>query len=318
MRTGNKLTALTVKNANKPGLYGDGHGLYLQVSSSRAKSWLFRFMRNGTARKMGLGPLHTVSLAEARKRAAEARLSLHDGQDPIDARAALRAAEHVERAQAITFEQCAAAFIAANETAWKNKKHRDQWRSTFRPSKRGQRLFPPATDQINALPVSTIDTDLIVKILEPIWIEKPETASRVRGRIEAILNWATVRGYRKGENPARWRGHLANVLPHRGRVRKVKHHAALPYDALPAFMRELRSKEGLSSRALEFTILTAARTSEAINAKWNEIDLDLRLWTIPSERMKAGKEHRVPLSARTVAVLRMLPCTSESVFTGST
>jgi integrase len=317
MRTGNKLSTLTIKNATKPGLYGDGHGLYLQVSVYGTKAWLFRFMRNGVARKMGLGALHTVSLAEARKRAAEARLAVHDGADPIDARAAGRQASRLETAKAITFKECAEAYIAANEAGWKNGKHRDQWVATFNPTYRGKRTFPAVTEAINDLPVGSIDTGLVLKVIEPIWATKPETASRVRGRIESILNWATTRNYRNGENPARWRGHLDNVLPHRAKIQKVKHHDALRYAEMPTFMADLRRKEGVSARALEFTVLTAARTGEAIYAEWPEFDLKAKLWTIPAARMKAGKAHRVPLSDRAIAVLEALPRDGEFVFPGS-
>jgi len=317
MRTGNKLNALTIKNATKPGLYSDGHGLSLQVSVYGTKAWLFRFMRDGVARKMGLGALHTVSLAEARKRAAEARLAVHDGEDPIEARAARRAASRLETAKAITFKECAEAYVKANEAGWKNEKHRDQWIATFNRTSRGKRTFPAVTEAINDLPVGSIDTGLVLKVIEPIWATKPETASRVRGRIESILNWATTRNYRSGENPARWRGHLDNVLPHRAKIRKVKHHDALPYAEMPAFMADLRRKEGVSARALEFTVLTAARTGEAIHATWPEFDLKAKLWTIPAARMKGAKEHRVPLSDRVIAALEALPRDGKFVFPGS-
>ncbi|QAY95146.1 integrase [Methylovirgula ligni] len=317
MRSGNRLTALTIKNADKPGLYGDGHGLYLQVSAFGTKSWLFRFMRNGVARKMGLGALHTVSLGDARKRAAAARLAVHDGEDPIEMRAAARAATRVEKAKAITFKECAEAYIKANESTWKNLKHRDQWHATFNQTKRGKKTFPAATAAINDLPVVAIDTGLILKALEPIWHKTPETASRVRGRIEAVLNWAAVRNYRSGENPARWRGHLDNVLPLPGKVQRVKHHPAVPYAEMPAFMADLRSREGVSARALEFTILTAVRTCESIGATWKEFDLDAKVWTIPADRMKAGKEHRVPLSDRTIVAIASLPREGKYVFPGA-
>jgi integrase len=321
MRVGNKLTALSIKNATKPGLYGDGHGLYLQVSQFGTKSWLFRFMLNGTARKMGLGALHTVSLAEARKRAAAARLAVHDDEDPIEARTASRTAREsaakVEAAKAITFAQCAEAYIAANQAGWKNRKHRDQWVATFNPTKRGRKTFPAATAAINDLPIHSIDTGLVLKAIEPIWTSTPETASRVRGRIEAVLNWATTRNYRSGENPARWRGHLNNVLPNRTKVRRVAHHSALPFADAPAFMAALRSRFSISARALEFTILTAARTGETILATWAEFDLDAGVWIVPAERMKAEREHRVPLSNRTIEILRSLPRAGKFVFPGA-
>jgi hypothetical protein len=221
-----------VRNASKPGLYGDGHGLYLQVSKYGTKAWLFRYMMSGVARKMGLGPIHTIiSLAEARRRASEARIMVHDGIDPIDVRKESRAKLRVEAAKAITFKECADKYIEANEAGWRNKKHRDQWASTFNETKRGSRVFPALTEAINDLPVAGIDTALVLKVLEPIWKTTPETASGARGRMEAILDWAKVRSYRAGENPARWKGHLDHVLPARSAVAPVQHRKALPYAA---------------------------------------------------------------------------------------
>ena len=196
MRQGSKLTAMAVRNATKPGLYGDGHGLYLQVSAFETKAWVFRYMVDGRARKMGLGPLHTISLAEARKRAAEARLRVHDGIDPIDDHKAQRARKRLEAAKAMTFKACADRYIEANREGWKNSKHADQWFSTFNATARGSLKFPAATDAINELPVAAIDTGLVLKVLEPIWTKTPESASRIRGRIESVLDWAKVRGYR--------------------------------------------------------------------------------------------------------------------------
>jgi integrase len=317
-REGNKLSAAAVRAASKPGLYGDGHGLYLQVSAFDTKAWVFRYMIDGRARKMGLGPLHTVSLADARKRAEIARLKVLDGVDPIDDAEAKRAARKLEAARAMTFKDCADAYIKANRSGWKNDKHAAQWGATFNETKRGKRIFPSATAVLNDLPVSAIDTGLVRKVLEPIWYSTPETASRVRGRIERVLAWATVAGYRSGDNPARWAGHLKELLPTKTKVAAVEHHNALPYRDLPGFMRELTAQDSVSARALEFTILTAARTGEAIGAKWAEIDFDAKLWTIPSERMKAGKEHRVPLSDRTVATIEALLRDGDFVFMGAT
>jgi hypothetical protein len=206
MREGNKLSAASVRTANKPGLKADGDNLYLQVSKFGTKAWLFRYMKNGVARKMGLGAVHTVSLAEARKRAAEARLKVHDGIDPIDQRKASRVRERVAAARAITFKACADRYIEANRAGWRNAKHGDQWIATFNETRRGERKYPALTAAINDLPVDAIDTALVLKVLEPIWQEKPETANRARGRIESVLSWATVRGHRAGDNPARWRG----------------------------------------------------------------------------------------------------------------
>ena len=208
----------------------------------------------------------------------------------------------------VTFRQCAERYVAAHEPAWKNSKHKAQWRATL-----GTYCYPVFGD----VAVGAIDVGLVTKALEPIWTTKPETAGRVRGRMEAILDWATVRGYRTGDNPARWKGHLDKLLPARGKVRRVKHHAALPYPEVPAFVPLLREREGLSARALEFVILTAARTSEAIGARWSEIDLANKVWTIPRDRMKGGREHRVPLSDRAIEIIASLPREAEYVFPGA-
>jgi integrase len=243
---------------------------------------------------MGMGPLHTINLAEARKRAGEHRLQRHDGIDPIDARRTERLKAQLEAAKAITFKECAESYIKAHRAGWRNGKHAGQWEAT---------LTTYAEPVVGELSVQAIDTALVLKVLEPIWTEKPETAGRVRGRIEAVLDWAKVRGFRVGENPARWRGHLDKLLPARGKVRRVEHHAALPYNELQAFLEALREQEGIAARALEFTILTAARTGETMLARWSELDLLDKTWTVPAERMKAYREHRVPLSARALALL---------------
>lgn len=292
-------------------------GCIVQISPSGAKSWIFRYMRDGRSHKMGLGPVHTVSLAEARKRAADARLAVHDGRDPIEARAATLAAQRLAAAKTISFKQCAEAYIAANQSAWKNSKHRAQWSATFNATRRDNKVFPAATKIINDLPVSAIDTGLVWRVLEPIWAVKPETASRIRGRIETVLDWASTRGYRSGDNPARWRGHLENVLPPRSKVRRVKHHSALSISRAPALMAELRKLSIVSARALELAILTAARTGEAIAATWAELDLDAGIWTIPASRMKAAREHRVPLSDRALEILRSMPRKGPFVFPGA-
>jgi integrase len=289
-----KLTALKINKANRPGMYGDGGGLYLRVTDEGAKNWVFRFMLNGRARWMGMGPLHTVTLAEARKRAGDHRLRRHDGIDPIEARRVERQQARLDAAKAITFKECADNYIKAHRAGWRNGKHAGQWEAT---------LATYAEPVIGKLSVQSIDTALVLKVLEPIWTTKPETAGRVRGRIEVILDWAKVRGYRAGENPARWRGHLDKLLPARGKVRRVEHHAALPYAELPGFLAALREQEGIAASALEFTILTAARTGETIGARWNELDLLAKTWTVPAARMKAHREHRVPLSARALAIL---------------
>jgi integrase len=289
-----KLTILSVRQARRRGLYGDGGGLFLQVSESGAKSWVFRFKKNGRLRVMGLGPTHTVSLAEARDKARECRKQRLDGMDPIDARRGRQLAARLEAAKGMTFAECASAYIATHRAGWRNAKHAAQWSAT---------LATYVDPVFGNLPVQAIDVGLVLRALEAIWTAKPETASRVRGRIESVLDWATARGYRAGENPARWRGHLENLLPRRSKVRRVEHHAALPYAELPEFMAELRLKNGAAPRALEFAILTAARTGEVIGATWAEIDLEAGLWTVPAGRMKAGREHRVPLSASAFAIL---------------
>jgi len=278
-------------------MYADGGGLYLQISRSGTKSWIFRFAMEGREREMGLGPLHTIGLSDARLLAAEARKLKLKGQDPIEARKAERQAKRLDDARAMTFKQAAAAYIKANKAGWKNAKHAAQWEAT---------LAAYADPIFGALPVAAVDTGLVMKALEAIWTEKPETASRLRGRVESVLDWATARGYRNGENPARWRGHLEKLLPARSKVKAVEHHAALPYRELPKFMTALRDQAGNGARALEFAILTAARTGEVIGATWDEIDLDAETWTVPKERMKAKREHRVFLSDSAVAVLKPL------------
>ncbi len=306
MWTTGRLTALKVMRATgKPGMYADGGGLYLQVTPGGA-SWIYRYMLKGCAREMGLGPLALYGLQEARAKALDARRLRHEGVDPIEAKRAARATAWLDAAKAMTFKQCAEAHIKAHRAGWRNAKHAAQWEAT---------LATYAEPIIGALPVQAIDTALVMKVLEQevrdapkessvaLWAAKPETASRLRGRMESILDWAKVRGYREGENPARWRGHLDKLLPPRSKVRKVEHHAALSYPVLPGFLVALRQQEGIAARALEFTILTAARTGETINATWGEVDLIAKVWTVPSHRMKAGKEHRVPLSDRALAIL---------------
>jgi integrase len=304
-RTTGRLTALAVERAKKkPGLLADGGGLYLQVTSNGA-SWIYRFMLNGRSREMGLGPLSLFGLQDARAKALDARRLRHAGVDPIEARNAVRAAGRILEAKAITFRQCAEGYIKAHRTGWRNTKHAGQWEAT---------LATYADPIIGALPVQSIDTGLVMKVLEQelrdrtdravaMWRARPETASRLRGRIESILDWAKVRGYREGENPARWRGHLDKLLPPRAKVRKVEHHAALPYSELPNFMIALQAQEGVAARAMEFLILCAARTGEVIGARWGEIDIPEKLWTVPPERMKAEKEHRVPLADRALAII---------------
>jgi len=293
-----------------PGFHHDGGGLYLQVREGRgdfSRSWVFRYTRQGKARIMGLGPLDTIGLADARHKAREARKLLLEGIDPIDERDARRTAQRIEKATTMTFRQCAEAYIAAHQAGWKNPKHAAQWPATL-----AEYVYP----FFGGLPVQAVDVGLVMKAIEPIWATKPETASRVRGRIESVLDWAKARGYREGENPARWRGHLENLLPKRSKVRRVEHHAALPYAEIGAFIAELHEQVGTSAHALEFTILTAGRTGEVLGAKWSEINLADCLWIVPAERMKAAKEHRVPLSGAALAILGEPGTPGDYVFPG--
>jgi integrase len=260
-----------------------------------------------TLAKWASAGLPKVGLADARKKAAEQRLLLVDKIDPIERRKAERGAKKIEAARAMTFDDCAAAYIKAHEAGWRHaKKHHAQWTNSL------TRYVSPVC---GSLPVRAVDVALVMKVLEPIWTTKPETAVRVRGRIEAVLDWAKVRGFRDGDNPARWRGHLSNLLTPRPKLRAVKHYAALPYLEISSFMSELRSHHGVAAAALEFLILTAARTSEVIGARWGEIDWATRMWTIPASRMKGAREHRVPLSSAALAILdRMKARGGEFIF----
>jgi integrase len=307
------------KLMKKPGRHAVGpQGLYLQITGDNGRSWIYRYQRDGKQRHMGLGSagLDGLSLEEAREKASDQR-RLHKRQiDPLAAREAAIAAEKLKEARGTTFKECATRYIEANETAWKNEVHRKQWASTLEAY-----VYPIIGD----LPVSSIDTVLVLKVLEQklpgetktLWASKPETASRVRGRIERVLDWAKGREFREGENPARWRGHLENQLPHKSKNRKVKHHKALPYNELGAFMARLRAKVDISAKALEFTILTAARTGETIGAQRSEIDMVRRVWTVPAERMKASKEHRVPLSDRAIEIIESLKHNEAFLFPGA-
>ena len=285
-----KLTALRVRSLNTPGRYSDGSGLYLQVRDAQHRSWLFRYARHGKGHWLGLGPAADVTLAEARDKARDCRRRLLDGLDPIEARRAEQTAN-----SGVTFKTVALQYIAAHESTWRNPVHRAQWNSTLEAY-----AFP----QLGDLPVSAVAVAHVMKVLEPIWREKPETASRLRGRLESVLDYAAARGWRTGDNPARWRGHLQNLLPARAKVARVEHHAALPWREIAGFMAALRDQPGIGARALEFTILTAARTGETIGARWSEIDMEAAAWIVPGERMKAGREHRVPLTDTALAVLR--------------
>ena len=291
----NRLSAVKVAGAKMPGFYADGDGLYLQVTDSGSRSWVFQFKAGGRTRDMGLGSLSTVGLAEARRMAAECRRQRLQGIDPIEARKLGRMQAQLDAARSLTFDDCRDRFIVSHRAAWANNKHLKQWQSTLKTY---------VTPVFGALPVQNVDVALVMKALEPIWTTKTETASRVRGRIERILDWAKARGFRQGENPARWRGHLDILLAPRAKVRRVKHHAALPYRELPGFLLKIRQRDAVAARALEFAILTATRTGEVLGAHWDEIDLENKVWTVPASRMKARREHRVPLSAAAFAVVK--------------
>jgi integrase len=288
-----RLSTLTISRA-KPGMHPDGRGLYLQVSGPSARSWVFRYTINGRTHYLGLGSAYTIDLKRAREDARRAREMVHDGIDPIEHRKTKRMQQRLDAVKAMTFDECAEAYIAAHDPSWSNPKHRQQWRNTLRDY---------ASPVFGDLAVSAVDTGLVLKVLEPLWTSRPETASRLRGRIESVLDWAKVRGLRDGENPARWKGHLDHLLPARSKVRKVQHHAALPYGEINALVTLLRAQKGITPRALEFAILTAARTGEVLGAKWSEIDTAAAMWTIPAGRMKGGREHRIPLCDRALAII---------------
>jgi integrase len=294
------LTAKRVEREKRQGRYRDGHirGLYLQIGPTGGKSWLLRFERDGRERWLGLGPLDVVDLKTARERARAARLLLLDGVDPIDHKKAERAKLAAAKARMLTFREAAQAYFDQHEGKWKNAKHANQVLGTLR-----QYAYPV----LGNMAVADIGVPEILRAIEPHWHSKTETMSRVRGRIESVLDWAGVRGYRQGDNPARWKGHLSEVLPARGQIKKTVNHPAMPHTELPAFVLDLRKREGVAARALEFGILTVARTGEVIGARWSELDLDNRLWVIPGSRMKGGREHRVPLSERAMELLRALP-----------
>lgn len=290
------------------GMHNDGDGLYLAVRDSGSRAWVFRYRDRvtGKLRDKGLGPFPSVSLSEARKAVDGLRADLRAGTDPIQAKREAVQAAKLERAKEKTFRDCRDAFIKAHKAGWRNAKHGQQWTNT---------LDAHAADLL-PLPVQAIDTALVLDALGPIWTKKTETATRVRQRIEAVLDWATARGYRSGENPARWRGHLENLLPKPSKVRKVKHHKALPYEEMGAFWKELAAVDTLASRALRLIILANVRAGEATGARWEEIDLKGKVWTIPADRMKAGKDHRVPLSSELVTMLEAMPHRNGWLFPG--
>jgi integrase len=295
----NRLSARTVATLKKPGRHADGGGLYLVVAKSGAKRWVFLFRFGGPLKEMGLGGLTRVNLAEARRLAEWCRTTLAKGLNPIEAR---KAAGRVR-----TFGECADEFVASMEGKWRNQTHHRQWVMTL----------TRYTAEIRSMPVNMVETAFVLRILKPLWQRIPETAARLRSRIEKVLDAARAKGYREGENPARWRGHLETLLPPRQKLTRG-HHAAMPYAEVPSFMARLRAREGIAAKALEFGILTAARSGEVLGARWSEIDLEAKVWTVPATRIKAGREHRVPLSPQALAILETMRTVrvSEFVFPG--
>jgi integrase len=296
-RTLEKLSAVAVAKHTKPGRLSDGGGLYLNVTPTRAKSWLFMWVKRGKRREMGLGAFPDISLKSARAKAAECRTLVAEGRDPIAER---------RKEKRTTFGECAESFIKSMECSWRNEKHRYQWRQTLGCEDGTVKRRTDYCASLRGKPVADITTEDVLKVIEPIWLSKGETASRLRGRIEQVLDYARVNKWREGENPARWRGHLKHRLAPRKKLSARGHLAAMPYKDVPEFMKALRQREAMAARALELLILTAARTSEVIKAEWSEFDLEGGLWTVPKERMKGGEEHTVPLSSAAMMLLKPL------------
>lgn len=314
----NALTVKSVQNLKEAGKYLDGSGLYLQITKAGVKSWIYRFDLNKKRREMGLGGVEILTLSEAREACAESRKLLKQGIDPIEHRNAQKAAEDLAKEEAklresqneyesITFKQCADEYIGKKEAEWGNAKHRQQWRNTLRDY-----VHP----HVGHIRVGEVDRSAVLECLNPIWTTKTETATRVRQRIESIIDYAKAMDYRTGDNPAAWKGCLEPILPKPSKLKKTEHHKALPYDQISSFISELKGQEGMGALALQFTILTATRTSEVLNAEWSEIDLAKKLWIIPKERMKAGIEHRVALSSQAISLLESVPKLNDYVFAG--
>jgi len=295
-----ELSAVEVRRHKRPGYHAVGGvpGLHLQVTSTGARSWILRVMVGNRRRDLGVGGYPETSLAQARERARAVRDQIGQGIDPVAERQAAQTRLQSQRAKTITFDEATRKYLASKTREFKNDKHSAQWRST---------LATYANPVIGKLPVNQIELAHVVQILNDIWITKTETATRLRGRIENVLAWATVSGYRTGDNPARWKGNLDAILPKPGKLKNVQHHKALPVAAMPAFMADLRRRAGIAARALEFTILTAARSGEVRGATLGEIDLEAATWTVPAARMKGGREHVVPLCDTAVQILREAP-----------
>jgi integrase len=299
----NYPSAKDLAKLTKRGRYAVGNNVYLQISEWGTRSWLLRYRTDGRATHMGLGPYDLLTLAEARERGHQARRQLLDGVDPLKAKRAAKRQRALDLVHAKTFKECALAYITAHEAGWRGDRSRHQWSASLE-----KYVYP----KIGTLAVADVDLACVLSVVEPIWTLVPETARRVRNRVELILDWATARGLRQGDNPARWRGLLENLLSEQRRAQAVNHLTAVPYQDIGAFMEKLRAQEGIPAKALEFLILTASRSSEALGAKWSEIDG--ATWTVPAARMKAHKEHRVPLSRRAVELLASLPHDSDFVF----
>lgn len=293
----NKLSDRGVKAEKNQGRYADGNGLYLQVSKSGSKSWLYRFMLDGNSREMGLGSIAILPLTEARTKALDCKKLLREGTDPIKERHKRLAREKVDNQEIPSFKKCTEEYLKAHTAGW-SKRHADTWIKSIK-------LYAYST--LGSMPINTIERSHIIRVLDPIWREKTETANKLRGRIERVLDWATVQDYRKGDNPARWQGHLDKLLPKPSDIHKVKHFAALPYQKINGFMDKLRKREATSALALRLIILTASRSGEVRNAVWSEFDLEKGNWTIPAERMKAEKEHIIPLCREAISIINDLP-----------
>jgi integrase len=293
-RENNRLSAIGL--ASKPaGFYADGRSLYLSVSPSGSRSWIFRYMLRGRSRDMGIGSFPDIGLADARSVATGARVLCKGGIDPIEQRDNQRAAQRLEKARSISFKECASLYFEANKAAWRNAQHTRDWELSLK-----NHVFP----KIGSFPVADIDVAMVLKVLEPMWLTTPVTAGRVRGRVESVLAYATARGYREGANPAQWRHHLEHLLPKGKKLRAVRHHPALPFEQITNFVTDLRKRSEADAAALAFLILTTARSGEVLGAKTKEINIDAATWTVPAGRMKGGLVHHVPLSDAALTLVR--------------